>query len=310
MTPIPMRSSLLVAFLLLAAAVPAAAQQRRDDGLLYDRDRGGRLDTTVTLDRGGLVALTTRHGDVRVHTGPANTVVVHATAERGRIRFDASRDRVAVDASDLGGDVRFDITVPLGARVSSQSQGGDVSVSGTGGDVSVHSQTGDVTAQNASGHVDLSTLSGDITASDLRGDVSASSVSGEIRLTGVTGNVSAASVSGDVTLSRVTSQSVSAQSTSGDVGFDGAIAADGRYDLGSHSGDVTLTIPADASAQLTVSTWNGSIDSEFPITLEPGEHGIGAGTSKRFTFTIGGGAARISAQTFSGDVVIRRRGGK
>ncbi len=304
-----MRSAALFALplLLAAPAATAAGQQRRDDG--RPSDRGGRLDTTVTLGRGGLVALTTLHGDVRVRTGTGNAVVVHAASERGRIRFDASSDRVAVDASDLAGDVRFDITVPPGARVSVQVQTGDASVLGTGGDVSVHTQSGDVTVQNAAGHVDLNTVSGDITASELRGDVTASTVSGDIRLTGVAGNVSATSVSGDAILSRVTSQSVNAQSTSGDVAFDGAIAADGRYDLGSHSGDVTLTLPAAASAQLTVSTWNGSIDSDFPITLEPGEHGIGSATAKRFTFSLGGGAARIAAQTFSGDVVIRRRAG-
>ena len=43
---------------------------------------------------------------------------------------------------------------------------------------------------------------------------------------------------------------------------------------------------------------------EFPITLKPGEHGIGSPNAKRFTFEIGGGAARITAETFSGDITI------
>ncbi len=307
MTPMSMRSSMPVALLLLVAAVaPSGAQQRRDDA----RDRGGRFDTTVTLSPSGLVALTTGRGDVQVHAGAGNTVVVHANAERGRIRFDASSDRVAVDASDLGGDIRFDITAPPGAHLAVQSQSGDVSIRGTGSDVSVHTQTGDIIVENASGHVDLTSLSGDITASHLKGDVLASSVSGDLTLSDVAADVTAASVSGDVKLTGVTSRSVEARTTAGDVSFDGAIDPSGRYELSTHSGDVTLTLPEKASAQLTVSTWNGSIDSEFPITLEPGEHGIGIGTSKRFTFTIGEGAARISAQTFNGDVVIRRRGNK
>ena len=51
---------------------------------------------------------------------------------------------------------------------------------------------------------------------------------------------------------------------------------------------------------------SGSIDSDFPITLKPGEHGIGS--SKRFTFEIGKGDARVSAESFSGDITIRSAG--
>ncbi|MDE3054657.1 MAG: DUF4097 family beta strand repeat protein, partial [Gemmatimonadota bacterium] len=157
---------------------------------------------------------------------------------------------------------------------------------------------------------EFGTLSGDVTASRLTGDVQASSGSGDLTLSAVTGDVNASSVSGDVKLDGITSRSVDAQTTGGDVSFSGGIDPSGRYDLTTHSGDVTLTLPEKASAQLTVSTWSGSIDSDFPITLQPGEHGIGVATSKRFTFNIGGGAARISAETFSGDVVIRRRTAK
>ena len=305
------RSLLLGALLLAAAASPVAGQTaRRDDGRWFDRDRSARLDTTVAFRPGGIVALTARQGDIVVRTGTRPAVVVHATSDHGRIRFDASDDRVSVDASDAGGDVRLEITVPAGARVTAQSQSGDIAIRGTGGAVSAHTQSGDVTVQTAAGHIDFGTLSGDVIADGLTGDVHARAVSGDITLTDVTGDVSAETVSGNVHLKNITSRSVSAHSTSSDVSFDGAIAPDGRYEFGTHSGDVMLAIPANASAQLTVSTWSGSIDSDFPITLQPGEHGIGSATSKRFTFNIGGGAARISAESFSGDVVIHRRGSR
>ncbi len=304
-----MTSLRTLAFAALAAtvaALPAQAQRRRDDGRYFDRGTS-RLDTTVALAVGGRVALATRQGDIAVRTGSGNQVVVHAVSDRGRVRFDATADRVAVDASDDAGDVRLEITVPRGARVTAESQNGDVSVRGTGGDVSAHTQSGDVTVDSAAGHVELGTLSGTITASTLKGDLAANSISGDVTLTDVVGDVTVSSVSGDLSLRGIVSRSVEAQTTGGDVSFSGGIDPSGRYDLTTHSGDVTLTLPEKTSAQLTVSTWSGTIDSGFPITLQPGEHGIGVATSKRFTFNIGGGAARISAQTFSGDVVIRRR---
>ncbi len=304
-----MRFRYLSAVFLFAAAAPLAAQNRRDDGRTFDRLRTDRVDTTVAFHAGGLVALSSNRGDITVHTGSGNVVVVHANADRGRIRFDASTNRISVDASDVG-DSRIEVTVPAGVRITAQSRNGDIQVRGTGADVSVHTQNGDVSVENASGHVDFNTLSGDITAAQLKGTVSASSISGDIRLSDVSGNVSGSSVSGDVILERVTSQSVDASTTSGDLGFDGVIDPAGRYTFTAHSGDISLDIPARASAQLTVSTWSGSIDSDFPITLQPGEHDIGVGTSKRFTFTIGGGEARIRAESFNGDIVIHRRGGR
>jgi hypothetical protein len=40
------------------------------------------------------------------------------------------------------------------------------------------------------------------------------------------------------------------------------------------------------------------------MTLKPGEHGIGSASAKRFTFEVGNGAARISLESFSGDITI------
>ena len=113
-------------------------------------------------------------------------------------------------------------------------------------------------------------------------------------------------MSGDIDMRNVLARYVRAKSTSGDVTFEGTIDSTGRYELGSHSGSVYLVIPQGTGALLTVSTYTGSIDSDFPITLKPGEHGIG--TSKRFTFEIGKGDARISAESFSGDITIRTKG--
>jgi DUF4097 and DUF4098 domain-containing protein YvlB len=122
----------------------------------------------------------------------------------------------------------------------------------------------------------------------------------------VKGDVEATSVSGDIDLRNVIARYVRAKSTSGDVTYDGIVDATGRYEMGSHSGSVYLTVPQNTGALLTVSTYTGTIDSDFPITLMPGDHGLS--TTKRFTFSIGKGDARISAESFSGDITLRSKG--
>jgi DUF4097 and DUF4098 domain-containing protein YvlB len=97
---------------------------------------------------------------------------------------------------------------------------------------------------------------------------------------------------------------VRTRTTSGDISFVGQIQGDGRYEFNTHSGDIDLVLPPNVGAQLSISTFNGSIDSDFPITLRAGEHGIGAEQAKRLNFTLGQGNARIVAETFSGEVTL------
>jgi DUF4097 and DUF4098 domain-containing protein YvlB len=281
----------------------ADAQRRRSD-------YSSRIDTTFAFDKNGTLTVTSWNGDIVVTGWSRDQVHVRATSDDDNLQIDASRSRLAlgVAGSRRGGEARFEVSVPYGVRVTARAQSGDVTVRGTRGEVEVHSQSGDVTVDDVAGRLDVNSFSGDLTATNVNADVQINSISGSVKITDLRGSVDVGTVSGDIDLRGVTSRSVRGKTTSGDVTFDGTIDAAGRYDLNTHSGDVRLHIPRDASAQLTVSTWNGGIDSEFPITLRPGEHGIGSATAKRFTFEIGGGAARISAETFSGDITISSNG--
>jgi DUF4097 and DUF4098 domain-containing protein YvlB len=207
-----------------------------------------------------------------------------------------------------GGESRYEITVPIGTRVVARAQSGDITVSGTHADIDARSQSGDIKIEDAANRLDIGTLSGDVEVHSAIGDVQIKSVSGDIRLTDFKGDFEGETVSGSIDLTNAVGRLVRAHTTSGDLSYEGSIDPSGRYELSAHSGDIRLGIPSNASAQLSVSTWSGTLDSDFPITLRPGEHGIGSGQAKRFTFDIGGGAARIDAETFSGDITISSRG--
>jgi DUF4097 and DUF4098 domain-containing protein YvlB len=302
-------ATLTSAVLLVALAAGAAGAQRsRRD---YDRDYRSNVDTTFDFDRSGIVSLTLGSGDIVVTSWSRNQVRVHATSESGSIRLDAGPTRVSVELSSRyggGGDSRFEVTVPVGARIIARSQSGDISISGTRGNVDARSQSGDIKVDEVGERLDIGTLSGDIEAHAVKGDVQIKSVSGDIRLSDLQGDFEGETVSGSIELRNATCRNVRSHTTSGDLVYEGSIDPTGRYELSAHSGDIRLGIPSNASAQLSVSTWSGTLDSDFPITLRPGEHGIGTGQAKRFTFDIGGGAARISAETFSGDISIGSRG--
>lgn len=294
-----------IALILIAAVTPDAGAQRR-----RNTDYASRIDTTFAFDKNGSVTVSAASGNIVITGWSRDQVHVRAVSDDDNIRMDASSSRMTLEAgsSRRGSDTRFEVSVPLGVRVVATSRSGDISIRGTHGQVEARAQSGDIDIDDVTMRLDANTLSGDLTASNISADVQITTISGGVRLTDVRGSVEVGTVSGDVDLRGVSAKLVRAKTTSGDVTFEGAIDGAGRYEFGAHSGDIRLRIPRETSAQLTVSTWSGGINSEFPITLKPGEHGIGAATTKRFTFEIGGGAARITAETFSGDITITSNG--
>lgn len=296
------------AVVLAAGAIPAGAQRSqgrdRDD---TDRTSQEGLDTTVTFAKGGLVSLSLPAGDIVVTGWAKDQVHVRATTEGDNVRFNATASRINVELEGWrgrGGDTRYEVSVPTGTRITARTQSGEITIRGTKGEVEATSQSGDVRVEEVTRRLDVSTLSGEIQATGVAGDADLKSVSGDVRLHDVNGDLDMETVSGEIEIRAAVAKQVRAHTTSGDVLYEGSIDPQGRYELVSHSGDVRLGIPRNTGAQLTVSTWSGSVDSDFPITLKPGERGIGLGTTKRFTFEIGNAAARITLESFSGDITI------
>ncbi len=304
-------SAVLLSLVVVASTAPAAsAQQRRVTRRAATTDYASHVDTTFAFDKTGSITVNATSGDIVVTGWDRAQIHVRAVSDDDAIRFDASAGRMTLEVGGQhrGSDSRFELSVPYGVRVYASSRSGDVSVRGTRGQVEVHTQSGDMLVDEVVGRLDVNTVSGDLRANQISGDAEINSISGDARLADVRGDVDATTVSGDVDLRGVSAKLVRARTTNGDVTYDGIIDPAGRYELSTHSGDVHLHVPRDVSAQLTVSTWSGGINSDFPITLKPGEHGIGLTSSKRFSFQLGAGAARITAETFSGDITISSDG--
>jgi DUF4097 and DUF4098 domain-containing protein YvlB len=282
-------------------------QQREEQR--RERERAGSLDTTVAFDARGAVSVSCPGGTVIVTGSDRNEIRVKARTESGGIRFSSSGSRASIEPASGRGcsDGRFEIVVPAGAKVMATSWSGSVSVRSVHGDVETHTQSANIEVRDV-GRLDVETLSGDVSVEGVTGDAHLNTVSGDIDLSRVRGDVEVETVSGDLTLRDVVARQVRTHSTSGDVEFGGQIADGGRYEFSTHSGNVRLQLPPDVGAQLSVSTFNGGIESDFPITLRAGPHDIGRNQGKKLNFTLGQGSARIIVETFSGDITLSSAG--
>ncbi len=290
------------------------ARERRRHGDWDDAPGEGqlaRIDTTFAFSNTGVVELGVLSRDVVVLGWDRNEARVRAETERGRFDFEASNSRLTLEQHSGGSNrdhrtITYEVMVPRGARIMVRSSSGDVLVRNTGSEVEASTMSGDLTVEDASGRVEAGSISGDVTLRRVKGRVDATTVSGSVELDEVEGDVKGESTSGDVMVDRARGRDVELSTTTGDVSYTGAIEADGRYEFHSHSGTIAVTIPSASNARFAIETFNGEIESDFPVTLLPGERSLNR-RPRRFEFAVGSGGPRIIAETFTGSVEIRKR---
>ncbi len=293
----------------LTASLPVAAAQAAPHQGNRGRNAesvGQAIDTTFRMDKGGVVDLSVTFGDIIVTGSSDNNVRIRSTAGGGRVRLRGSATLVTMRAFSErrgGDDVRYEVSVPADVRVVMHNMQGTLTAKSLKGDLEAVNISGDIQVSDVSGLAKIETVSGDILATGLSGGARIETASGDVSVNDADGELVVDNTSGTTILTNVRSKTVRAESVSGTVRFQGAIDPSGKYDFSSHSGNIRLALPANTGALLTLSTYNGSIDSEFPITLQQGPSGS---KEKELQFRLGSGSARLTAETFSGNIIITR----
>jgi DUF4097 and DUF4098 domain-containing protein YvlB len=124
-----------------------------------------------------------------------------------------------------------------------------------------------------SGSLDIEGLTGDVKASLVSGSVTARGLSGEAKLSTVSGRL-------DATFNR--------------------LDAAKPISLGSVSGQLIVTLPSDANAQLRANTVSGQITNDFGLPVRRGEY-----VGRDLAGTLGSGGPRIKLSNVSGQIAIK-----
>lgn len=284
------------------AATPAAARSQWSPSSRRD------IDTSFFFSKIGTVVVGNGAATVVVTGWDQPSIRVKAHTEAGGLKFEAASARVVVESTTPRDSAVIYVSVPRGVRVVARTNSGPITVKDTWGDVDAESSSGNVVVSGAR-DVEATNLSGDLEVRQASGAVTLSSNNGDCTVTEVKGSVEASSVSGDVTVRKSWSKIVRLETTNGTIQFESEVLPDGRYEFITHDGAILLALSKMANAQIGITTWSGAVESEFPMTVRPGFPADSVGT-KRYTLTLGQGSARITAETFSGDVSITASGGK
>jgi DUF4097 and DUF4098 domain-containing protein YvlB len=331
-----------------AEAAPTSPFPRLDDtprAAWFDRyaearqgpEQTDRVTQTVQVGSQGALDLTNISGDVRVTGSSGSAITVEAVKRvRHRDPDEAKRllQELRVDVSTVGnrveirttyprrggswgGDrsmsVRVDYTigVPIGASVAVKTISGDASVTKVNGEVRAETVSGNVIVTGTPNLAVAKTVSGNVTAKDVDGasTLSLGTVSGTVIASGLKArSLECGSVSGGIQLSEIQVERLVAKSVSGSIEFGAALTRGGRYDLGSHSGDIRIVLSSQTGFELDASTFSGSVRSDFPVTLRTDGNGRERRDSNRsIRGSFGDASALLSLKTFSGTVVITRK---
>jgi hypothetical protein len=304
------RIAALVALAL--AAIPSVAVAGQPGTGRLRAGSGTPLDTILKIDRGGVLDLQLGEGEIVVTGWSDSGVRVRATAPSSALRLGNPKGttRVVVRLStefDAVGGVRIEVSVPSGISVSLALSDGNITARNIRGNLDVRSSHGTVEVVGIQGRTTVNALAGDVRGSSLDGGGQINLTDGDVTIVGADGDLSIETISGRVSLSDIQSRMVNAHSVSGDIRYQGRIARGGRYDFSSQAGDVHLVVPSGTSAQLSVQSYTGQIASEFPMTLRAGD---ATGVHRAADFRIGDGGARITIESFSGSIDIKRGGGR
>jgi DUF4097 and DUF4098 domain-containing protein YvlB len=265
-----------------------------------------QIDSTVPVERGQRLEVSSYAGEIAVTTWSRNAVRVQAeSGGRTTVEIDRSGTSVTVRTQGRRGPpslLDLQITAPAWMALDLSGVNTDITVAGARGPVSAETVQGQVDVEGGVGLVSLQSVQGSVSLSGAKGRLEVNSVNEDVVVRGSSGEVTAETVNGDITLSRVDAASVMMNSVNGELEYDGTIKNSGRYAFSTHNGDITVTVPEGSNAAVSVATFSGDFASEFPVTLTETRKG------KRFSFTLGTGSAQMTLESFQGSIELVRPG--
>lgn len=292
----------------------------------------GEISDYRTLDFVGIdrVEVETRNGAVEVFcVRRAGGVAVGSTRHARGLSEEEARsyaESIRVEAErDPARPALLRITAQIPSGMGGRSPGCDFRLEmPPGADVLVRTANGNVVMEGVRGSIDAQTKNGKIHIDDVEGSVRVRTSNGTIRVATVRGDVDLQTSNGDVVIAHVEAGTISvgtsngaieaeAVSGSGEASFEtsngsislrtGRLPRSPKVRAVTSNGSVTVEVPEDIGARVSLGTSNGRISRDFG----------GASVSdleasrSRLEATLNGGGGEIRARTSNGKITFRTR---
>jgi DUF4097 and DUF4098 domain-containing protein YvlB len=256
----------------------------------------------------GIVEIENPSGSIRVVGWDKAEVWVQGTlAPDAELDFGGSEKRtdIEVEVEDHpGAPSDIEVHVPAGSHVEVEGFHADIEVRGVTGTVEAETLNGGIIQSGGAREVTLASVHGSVEVAGASGLIQVEVVNGTVTIRESSGGLEASTVNGELVVAGGPFEKAALESVAGDVRFEADLGAQGRLDVETVSGTAEIFVASNIKADFSISTFSGEIENELGVgTVEQQEYL----PAKELSFSTGSGGARITVETLSGSVNIRKR---
>ena len=258
---------------------------------------GDHVEKHFKVEERPVITLHNPNGVVTVKAWTKQEVMVIATPTTDQVEVGTEQtgNRVdimthpvsdSVSSSDLRAD--FEIRVPEDAELQIHDDSGAVSVNSVLGDMNVETVGAGVDLSDAAGYLTVKTIGGSFQCLRCAGQVEVSSISGNFRLIDMR------------------SYRVRAQTSKGNILFNGEFIPNGIYQLRNYSGAIEVRFSPGDSFDLSATSLKGKVNNEAKLIPPAHQHFYSRFGNSLFG-SFNAGRAKVELSSFDGTINILKR---
>lgn len=276
-------ATLIVPGLLICSAVSAAPK---------------RLEQHFKVDAHPVITIHNPNGMITVKAWTKAEVMVISTP---------ASDKVDVDAEQMGN--RVDISTHAASQdVSSDDMRADYQINvPEDAELQIHDDSGEVNVSNVLGDMNVETIGAGVDLQDTAGYLTIKTVGGSFQCIRCAGQVEVSSISGSFKLVDLRSYHVHAQTSTGNILFDGQFLPNGTYRLKNYSGAIEVRFSPGDSFDMSAMSLRGTVNNQAALTPKAHPQHFYSKFGNSLFGTFNAGRAKVELSSFDGTINILKR---
>jgi DUF4097 and DUF4098 domain-containing protein YvlB len=265
--------------------------------LLCSAASADRLERHFKVEAHPVITIHNPNGTVTVRAWTKSDVMVVAKRATSEVEVDAEQtgNRVDVQTRQVADtaspdDLRtdFEISVPEDAELQ------------------IHNDSGGVNVSNVLGDMNVETIAAGVDLEDTAGYLTVKTVGGAFQCLRCAGRLEVTSISGNFKLIDLKSVYVRAQTSEGNILFNGSFLPNATYVLKNYSGAIEVRFSPGDSFDLSATSLKGKVHNEANLTPSSHHHFVPRFGNALFG-SYNSGRARVELNSFDGTINILKR---
>ncbi len=265
--------------------------------LLCSAASADRIERHFKVEAHPVITIHNPNGTVTVRAWTKSDVMVVAKRATGEVEVDAEQtgNRVDVQTRQVADtaspdDLRtdFEISVPEDAELQ------------------IHNDSGGVNVSNVLGDMNVETIAAGVDLEDTAGYLTVKTVGGAFQCLRCAGRLEVTSISGNFKLLDLKSVYVRAQTSEGNILFNGSFLPNATYVLKNYSGAIEVRFSPGDSFDLSATSLKGKVHNEANLTPSSHHHFVPRFGNALFG-SYNSGRARVELNSFDGTINILKR---